>query len=169
MEHAIKIRSAAIGDYDQLCALWDCVDDLHRDALPALFRVPPEPPRKRELVERQTVGPDSTILVAETAGQVVGTVTMLLRRMPESSIRHARQFAEIDMLAVAPIYRRRGIGRRLIDAGFAWATGQGTDCIEVVVFEFNDAAAGLYRSAGFQTSLRRLTIFPSRENAKVVK
>src|SRR6185437_17071092 len=32
------VRPAAMADYEQLCALWEIVDALHRGAMPHLFR-----------------------------------------------------------------------------------------------------------------------------------
>jgi putative acetyltransferase len=47
-------------------------------------------------------------------------------------------------------YRRRGIGRALLDEGVAWARSSGIRKLELHVFPWNEAAMRLYESFGFE-------------------
>jgi [ribosomal protein S18]-alanine N-acetyltransferase len=46
-------------------------------------------------------------------------------------------------------YRRRGIGRMLLEHSFAWGRERGIPSLALHVFPHNTAARALYRSAGF--------------------
>lgn len=59
---------------------------------------------------------------------------------------------ELGMLVAAP-YRRRGIGRALLDEALAWARANGKTALTLRVFPDNDAARALYASAGFVDKL----------------
>lgn len=65
----------------------------------------------------------------------------------------------IDGLAVAPAYRRRGIGSRLIAAMETWATGQGFTAASLEVVDSNPLAQKLYQRLGFET-VREQTVWP---------
>jgi ribosomal-protein-alanine N-acetyltransferase len=52
-------------------------------------------------------------------------------------------------LVVLPAYRRRGIGRALLERAEAYARGEGARVLRVGVLAKNEAAARLYRSLGF--------------------
>ena len=63
---------------------------------------------------------------------------------------------EILTLAVAPAFRRRGVGRRLVDAGAAEAARRGARTLFLEVAEDNPDAIALYEATGFAPAgLRR--------------
>lgn len=51
---------------------------------------------------------------------------------------------------VAAGWRRRGIGRALLEAAVEWARGAGVRKLELHVFPHNEAAIKLYESFGFE-------------------
>jgi [ribosomal protein S18]-alanine N-acetyltransferase len=62
--------------------------------------------------------------------------------------------AELLLLAVAPQYRRRGVGRRLLDAFVERAREAGASRVHLEVRDGNPAI-DMYRSAGFAAAGRR--------------
>ncbi len=50
---------------------------------------------------------------------------------------------------VDPRYRRRGLGRELVDAAIAWAAARGAAHLRLWVDDTNPGAAEFYRSLGF--------------------
>lgn len=50
---------------------------------------------------------------------------------------------------IDPRYRRRGLGRQLVDAAIAWAAAHGADHLRLWVDDTNPAAAEFYRALGF--------------------
>ena len=154
MNRPLDIRSAAAAEYERLSMLWKDVDHLHRQGLPYIFREPDEVWPNRSAVEALILGPDSTILVAETNNEIVGFVALLVRQVRRTPIRRERCYVEIDNMAVDPRYRRRGIGRALVRAAEVWAAQRGITVLQLNVYEFNDAAARLYEAEGFETVYR---------------
>lgn len=62
---------------------------------------------------------------------------------------------EIMNLAVAPEYRREGLGRRLLEAGLDALRGRGVHQVHLEVRQGNEAAQLLYRRQGFEPVGRR--------------
>ena len=63
--------------------------------------------------------------------------------------------AEVLTLGVLPTFRRRGVGRRLLESVADQAAGIGCERLLLDVAEDNGAAHGLYRSLGFMEIARR--------------
>ena len=87
------------------------------------------------------------IFVSEEGGAVVGFVGVLARVVPEPD--ETQAYAYVSDLVVLPAYRRRGIGRALLERAEAYARGEGARVLRVGVLAKNEAAARLYRSLGF--------------------
>lgn len=77
--------------------------------------------------------------VAEADGAVVGLISLYANE---------EGGAELGMM-VAKDWRRRGVGRALLDAAVAWARARGLRRLLLDVFARNDAAISLYRGFGF--------------------
>lgn len=61
---------------------------------------------------------------------------------------------ELVSMWVAPDARGAGIARRLIDSVIEWARGTGADTVALWVMRSNDAAVGLYETAGFEVTIQ---------------
>lgn len=154
MNRSLNIRSAVVAEYESLSVLWKGVEYLHGQALPHIFREPDEVWPTRSAVESLIVGPDSTILIAETNNEIAGFVTLQVHQVKQTSRMRERRFALIENMAVDPLRRRRGIGRALLRAAEDWAAQRGIAELRLFVWEFNGAAARFYESEGFVTELR---------------
>ena len=152
----IAIRQAAAKDYDALCAIIDQVDTLHRDRMPHIFQKPPGPVRDREYILGLLADDNVGLFVAEIEGQVAGFVHALVRDTPPWPVLVPRRRAFIDSLAVGQQFRRRGIGRALMNQAHKWAMAKGAVDVELNVFEFNQPALAFYRALGYETSTRRM-------------
>jgi putative acetyltransferase len=87
--------------------------------------------------------PDAAVFVAEDAGQIVGRLSVA--RDPHPASRHVADLG----LMVALAYRRRGVGRRLLEEAVGWARVSGIRKLELHVFPWNEPALRLYESFGF--------------------
>lgn len=135
----ISIRAASIADWEALAALRD-LPGVRAGTLRLPF-APPEQTRKW----LENLGEGDLVIVAEFQGAIVG-VAGLHRHMGRR--RHA---ADLGM-SVHDDYRRRGIGKALLDALIEAADRWLGICrLELTVFTDNEAAIGLYRQAGFVT------------------
>jgi ribosomal protein S18 acetylase RimI-like enzyme len=157
MKRSFLVRKARPGDFDALCALYQEIDEHHREARPDLFRVPVGERRERSAVAALIEGDDSTILVAEDGSLLLGFVTMIVKTVPANIVRDERRFAEIDNLVVRAGARRQGIAHALVDAGAAWASARAIETLELSVYAFNIGALAFYRSEGFDPLVVRMT------------
>ncbi|PDT86336.1 GNAT family N-acetyltransferase [Sinorhizobium sp. BJ1] len=136
---ALHIRAASIADWEALAALRD---------LPGVrngtLRLPFAPPEQtRRWLESLTE--NDMIIVAEFEGQIVGLAGLHRHK-------GRRQHAADLGMSVHDDYRRRGIGKALLEALIKAADRWlGISRIELTVFTDNEAAIGLYRNAGFVT------------------
>jgi RimJ/RimL family protein N-acetyltransferase len=94
--------------------------------------------------------PHAAVFVAEADGVIVGRLSLARDSHPASP-----HVADLGLM-VASGYRRRGIGRALLDQAVAWARDVGVDKLELHVFPHNEPAIRLYERFGFeQEGVRR--------------
>jgi len=157
MDHLHLIRSAVAKDFDQLCQLYEELDEHHRRARPDLFRAPLGPRRERPFVDAFIAGPDSTILVAQAEdGRLLGLSAVIIRFVPSTIVRGERRFAEIDSLVVRADARRRGVAHALVQASAVWSSTRRMTTLELKVHEFNQGARSFYEAEGFTTTVRHM-------------
>jgi RimJ/RimL family protein N-acetyltransferase len=87
---------------------------------------------------------DAAVFVAEDAGHIVGRLS--LSRDPHPASRHVADLG----LMVAESHRRRGLGTALLRQAVEWARASGVRKLELHVFPWNEPAAALYASFGFE-------------------
>ncbi len=153
----MRVRTATLRDCDVLCALFDELDELHRQARPDMFQSFGKPARTQLQVARWLSETGSTILVAENEeGVIVGLAVLLTR--PPSPFAGAvpRKVIELDNIVVRADQRNNKIGRRLLAACVEWARDRKATHVEVAVHAFNRDARRFYESFGFQPSIDRL-------------
>ncbi|HOQ99329.1 MAG TPA: GNAT family N-acetyltransferase [Anaerolineae bacterium] len=150
------VRRARSEDYTALCGLLDEVDRLHRERLPAIFRVPTGPARSPAYIEELLRDPQALVLLAELDGRAAGCVVALLRSRPPLPFFVPASIVIVDSLAVDPAHRRLGIGRALLAEVDAWARQNGASSVELNVYEFNEDAIAFYRALGYETLMRRM-------------
>ncbi|MFZ5781533.1 MAG: GNAT family N-acetyltransferase [Pseudomonadota bacterium] len=155
---AILVRTARLHDHDALVALFDELDEFHRQARPDVFQPFAGPARTREQVERWLGGPGSTLLVAEQEGDVVGLAVLVTRPPPAFAGAIPHKVIELENIVVRADGRGQGIGRCLLDAALAWSRGQQASHVGVAVHAFNRAARRFYEAFGFAPSIDRLVL-----------
>jgi RimJ/RimL family protein N-acetyltransferase len=90
--------------------------------------------------------PHAAVFVAERVhdGAVVGRLSLARDTHPASA-----HVADLGLM-VASDFRRRGVGRALLDAAVEWARGAGVRKLELHVFPWNEPAIELYERFGFE-------------------
>jgi diamine N-acetyltransferase len=150
------IRQATRADVDAVLPLLDDVDALHRSEMPWLFR-PIEIANRAASLDDYFTKPDHALFVAIASdGAMAGMLYLFLRQPARAPIVRPTVIAELDCLAVAAEFRRKGVGRLLVEAALQWARAAGATRTELGVYEFNEAARAFWESVGFQTLSRRL-------------
>ncbi len=139
----IQVRRALPGDAPGLVALGEAVGREEGRWILATetWRSVTDERRYLKTVQRH---PDAAVFVAEDDGRLVGRLS--LSRDPHPASRHVADLG----LMVDAAYRRRGIGRTLLEEAVVWARTAGIRKLELHVFPWNEPALRLYESFGFE-------------------
>jgi GNAT superfamily N-acetyltransferase len=84
-------------------------------------------------------------LIAEEAGRALGLIALHIAPM----LFYPMPLARITTLVVGPDHRRRGIGRRLVEAAAAVASDAGCDTLELTTGLHREDAHAFYQSLSF--------------------
>jgi len=152
----LTIREAVTADYAAICDIFAEADDLHRQHLPHIFQKPPGLARERDYILGLLADENVGLFLAQVGSQVVGLVCVQARAAPDAPILVPRRYANVDSLVVKQGFRRRGIGRALMERAQAWAQAKGLDNIELHVWEFNQEAIAFYERLGYENLSRRM-------------
>ena len=101
-------------------------------------------PTWQTVLYRPEMAPDHILAVAEWDGAFAGAG----RLFPEPPHSYLRHVVELGMFVLPP-FRRRGIGRALLQWMLAWAGEHAYEKVTLAVFADNVPAITLYQSAGF--------------------
>ena len=151
----VFLRRLRGDEFEAYTALLGEADALHHAHEPALIKPPDQArPMEDDFVARLT-DPHrllDTAVVVDDAGvsHLAGLIDAQLTKRDEDRIHFANTVAWIDLIVVAEKWRRRGIGRMLLDRVRDWSATQGADRIILNVYAFNIVAARLYEKAGFK-------------------
>jgi ribosomal-protein-alanine N-acetyltransferase len=106
-------------------------------------------------VQRSIAGRDSCVVVARRD-----------RKIAAFAIMHfGDEVAHLNLLAVAPLHRRQGLGRQLMEWLYATAIEAGVFRIDLELRAKNDAARGFYQSLGFDSLNEVQGYYQGREAA----
>lgn len=110
-----------------------------------------------EAFDAVAASPDSTLLVAEQAGEVVGTLQVTL--IPGLAARGRRR-AKFESVHVAPERRGLGIGAAMIAFALDFARSNGAGLVELSSNKSRTDAHRFYRNLGFDQSHEGFKIVP---------
>lgn len=110
----------------------------------------PEAETRRKL-EALLADGRNKILVAQAEGRLVGYLHLV-----DYDVLYAEHMKNIMGIAVDPDCRRMGIGRKLLEAGEAWAKENGASGIRLVSGEERTGAHQFYRSLGYVCGKKQL-------------
>ena len=152
------IRKATRDDRDALGRLGALLMDVHFNFDSRRFLEPgvnASAGYARYLVS-QLDDPDSVIFVAEDHGAVVGYCYAVIEPMSWKELRDEAGF--ISDLALDPAARRRGAGRKLVDAAVEWFRDRKLARVMLWTSTQNSAARELFLSAGFRPTMTEMTL-----------
>jgi ribosomal protein S18 acetylase RimI-like enzyme len=124
----VIVREAAADDDEAIVALWEAS---------GLTRPWNPPARDIGFLRRSGHG---TLLVAEDAGRIVGSVMVV----------HDGHRGWIYYLAVANERRKGGLGRRLVAEGEAWCRARGAPKVQLMIRPDNAAVRDFYARVGYK-------------------
>jgi RimJ/RimL family protein N-acetyltransferase len=88
--------------------------------------------------------PHAAVLVAEDDGAIVGRLSIARDLHPASE-----HVGDVGLM-VARDYRRRGVGKALMEGAEEWARSVGIRKLELHVFPHNEPAIALYEGLGYE-------------------
>jgi ribosomal protein S18 acetylase RimI-like enzyme len=151
------IRAAQRGDAALLARLNASVHARHLQARPDFFKAA----QQEEVVDwfQSLLAKASTrCWLAEIGAEPVGYLLMREYQRPENIFCLARHWHEIDHIAVEAPFRRRGIGRALVQTALAAARATGARDVELASWSFNAQAHALFQRCGFLPRLLRFDL-----------
>lgn len=153
---AIEITPATEADLDAIRALLGQTDQLHAELVPDYFRKPNSKTRPREALKRVLETPNEQLLIARAGGVALGVAHVQLYDTPPLLLLMPRRRAHLDALVVDKSARRRGVGKRLVEAAAAWAKRHDAYELLLTVWAGNDTADRFYAKLGFRVVNRVL-------------
>jgi ribosomal protein S18 acetylase RimI-like enzyme len=146
------VRVANIEDADAIECLTVEVQQLHREALPDIFKFPSDRLFSREKLATLLQDANSTVAVAESNGEIVGHVCGVTMHRPENDFKKAEKYMYIQQIGVRNDVRRQGVGRALIAFIERKALASAVTGLQLDYWAFNTRAQSFFESCGFSAS-----------------
>ena len=158
MRGKMKIRTATMDDYDNLCKLFTQGDKLHADLVPEVFQEFPGPPRPRDLLQHFIDNDDADIIVVEHEDEIVGLLSLEMTDYPSYPLFRRRPYVMIHSLVVEETQRRLGVGSSLLQAAQDWARRRGVRYLQANVWSANTIALDFYTRHAFDTLTQKIEL-----------
>ncbi|HTP19937.1 MAG TPA: GNAT family N-acetyltransferase [Solirubrobacteraceae bacterium] len=136
---SLVVRAAIVDEVDQVVAMYQWLF-----APPGARAVQWDAARAASALRDAIAADDAVVLVAETAGELVGLCTAY---DDIHSVRFGRR-VWVEDLAVHPERRSLGIGKRLLDEAKDWARARGASHLELDSAETRPDAHRFYEREG---------------------
>ena len=141
------VRRVGSRDVDRVVALWSALMGHHEAFDPHWRAAPGAEGEWRRLLVRLLADADAAVLVWDEGGDLLGFCAAQIEVAPPTVAERAR--AEITDLFVREDARRRGIGRRLVEAATDWVRERGVPRVEVRVAVRNAEGQAFWRALGY--------------------
>lgn len=150
------ITPATPDDIPDLAQMLRGLNALHARHLPERFHDTARDAGLRGIF-RDHMGQGAQVLIYRTEGVARGYLMWMAEERPGTTLEHAQRHAVLDHIYVAPGWRRRGIGGRLIRRFEAEARAAGHARWLTRVHDFNRASLALMDRAGAKPAVQVLT------------
>ena len=145
----VTLRRARHEDWPGVQALLREIDELHAALAPSFFR---SAPRAEMDWRRLLAYAHAAVFVSAeaTLHPVVGLIVVRLYDTPAEQYMQPRRRGHVETVVVTARRRRRGIGRRLLEAASDWARRQGAVEMVLTTWAGNEAADAFYERLGYR-------------------
>ena len=152
------IRRAEPGDYDAVAMLNREIQQKHAEAYPHLFKPASDETLTASAFDVLLNDPAVTTLVVVDDEAVTGYVLAREIDRTDTPYRFAHRVLYIDQICVVRSARRKGHGRRLMEAMKSGAMKRGISHLELDTWAFNDEARRFFREQGFRDITIRVAL-----------
>ena len=150
----VRYRRASAADLEAIIELWSGMMAEHSREDPRIRLTAEAPAAYRAYAASHIDQEDSMLEVAEADGRIVGFMLLMIsRNLP---VFRPSLYGYLSDLAVAPRWRRRGIGRDLVRRGAEWLRRRDIHTIQLQYYEFNRRAGSFWRALGFRPYYTRM-------------
>ncbi len=142
------IRKGRIGDVERLVELWKELVDHHKNFDRGYSEFVPDVEKIQAAFYARTIrSRRSIMLVAEEDDIIIGFLFGSIASRPP--VFKIQKHAFIGDLLVTKNFRRRGIGKILVDEFESWAKGKGVKFMTLAVYPENEAGMAFWKEMGF--------------------
>ena len=152
------IRRAEPADYEAVAMLNRDVQRKHAEAYPHRFKPASDETLTVSAFDVLLNDPAATTLVVVDDEAVTGYVSAREVQRTDTPYRFAHCALYIDQLCVVRSARRKGHGRRLMEAMKSVAMERGISHLELDTWAFNDEARHFFREQGFRDITIRMAL-----------
>jgi GNAT superfamily N-acetyltransferase len=152
------VRRATAADAGILVSINRDVQALHAAALPTWFKPPSPSQFPPEMVAALVVDPNTFLFVGEVESLAAGYALAKVIKQAETPWRFGHSMVFIDQIGVRDAYRRRGVGRALVDAVRSAARDVGISRVALDVWAFNASGQAFFQACGFEPYRHHLWI-----------
>ena len=155
---SVTVRLAGPEDLGAVSALMDQQNLYHAEAVAHIIRR--IAPADTEIwCAGILADPAYKIFLAESAaGAAVGLLMLHDKRYEQTATTHGVALAFVEELFVAAPARRRGVARKLVEAGRDYAKERGLAALSLNVWGVNQLAVDAYKALGFETVYHRMAL-----------
>ena len=150
----MEFRNATIDDYPIVANLFYQIFEKHLHARTDIYH--DGNPLIKEVYEQFMVDENQFVLLCIIDEAAAGMCHYKLMDTPESSILNRRSIVYIEDFCVDKAFRRKGIGKALIQSVIEHAKQLKADAVELSVWALNKEAEAFYRSIGLQPRSTRM-------------
>ncbi len=152
MTERVQVRRAKAADLALLTRLWRELVGFHESLGGQDFRLAPGAEAGWRKYLRGHLGkPDKLCLVAETDGQAVGFLVGSIER--RSGVFMEREYGHISDVYVQEPFRRRGVGKTLVDEALRWLEAKRVGRVRLQTDARNTLGFEFWKKLGFQTTV----------------
>ena len=151
------VRPATTADLPRIGHLGALLVDEHNAFDPRRFLATRNrtPTDYAAFMKTQLGNPDIAVLVADDHGDVIGYSYAVVEGYDYMSLRGPA--GVLHDVMVDPEYRRRGVGRALLDATLEFLKSRGAPRVVLTTAEHNDPAQRLFAGVGFRRTMIEMT------------
>ncbi|NDI99307.1 GNAT family N-acetyltransferase [Flavobacterium sp. LaA7.5] len=135
-------------DYELLATLNKEVQELHYALYPDVFK----PYSQEDVISffKEVLNQNSTkAFVAYSDKEIAGYILLFLKELPENPFQYAQKFLLIDQILICDSYRKKGIGKLLLEKADEVAQEAGLKIIRLNHWTLNNDARNFFGKNGF--------------------
>ncbi len=157
----VLIRPAKLQDIEALYSLYKNFHEFHVRGIPdRLVSLGEsenyETPKIRRELEKIISDVNSEIFLALVDNQAAGFAEVYIREDKPNPARVAYKHGHLQSLLVTEVFRRHGVGEKLLETTERWAKEKGATEMRLDIWEFAEGSLGFYEKTGYRTLRRKL-------------